>query len=90
MKAYLTRDDHLMLLLTGETPEELLECSTLSELVSVYFPKLREVAAHTIGAHTRAPIFTFEDRLWYFPQYLTVDAVEYLRDNGRLQLTLVE
>lgn len=89
MRAFFDDQENLSLVLSGETPEELLEFKTIQELVSVYLPKLEIVNPLEIGAKTSAPIFKFQNKLWYLPNYLVVDPLEHLRDNGWLKLQIV-
>ena len=86
MRAFIDQGNNLVILLTGETPEDLIQFSSITELIQVYLPRLTPIDNPT----TNAPIFGFNGQVWYFPDHLTVDALEELRDNGSLRLTVVE
>ena len=89
MKAFLDEFYNLVLVVDKETPDDLPEVNTLEEVVATYLPKLLKVEPELIGAKTNQPIFNHDQSFWTFPEYLTVDPMELLRDTGKLLLTRV-
>lgn len=86
MRIYLDDSNNLHLLLSTETPDELVGLTSLQEVVEVLLPKLRDVSPEELQAKTDAPVFQFEGRYWYYASHLELDPIEELRDNGKLTL----
>ncbi len=86
MRVYLDDQNVLHLLVSTETPDELAELNSLKEVVRILLPKLRYVPPEELQAKTDAPVFEYQGNYWYYSHHLELDAIEELRDNGKLAL----
>lgn len=67
----------LLLMCDTETAEELSSYKTFAELMAVCMPGLTPME----NPDTLAPIYSYNDKVWWFPNYLTCDPLEVIRDN---------
>lgn len=86
MKAFITDDNDLGIVLAGETADTLAEYRSLKDLLAVHLPALEWVDPASIGANTNRDIYRFKETMWIDSNE---DSLEVLRDTGEVRLKYV-